>query len=1146
MTRICSGKLVMLIVCCLLSVALTKAQKWTGITTLEPADAQILIDSKNQNTTRVSVSVPGFYSESVAGRGKNSIIPHLPQGHPMLETGSPDLEKLNFTLQLLPEGLCSVSVLSSEYIDITDVDIPPSAGNIDKQTPATRPVCNENYSLNQFFPASLTQSSDPFVVRNTRSQSFFVYPLQYNPITKVLRFHYNIELEINQSSSGGRNTLQASDSKISPVAGFMIPQQGQTAFKSGQLPPERGCMLIICPEEFRSAIQALADWKIKTGIATEIIDAAQFTNSEALFAFVKEYYQSKQNLAYLLLVGDHKHVPAFITPQGASDNYYSYLSGNDHYPDILTGRFSGETVKDIETQVKRTLNYENPVSSDMSWLKSAIGLASTLSPGDDGESDFQHIRKILKALTTSSYTSYKEFFDGSQGEYDGTGNPSSSDVSAAINEGAGVIFYAGHGSPSGWATGSVTKSVIEGLNNNPKWPVIWSAACETGNFTEKYCQAESWLRATNDNGEPAGALAVLMGSGSQTSYPPMEAQDKIAQLLANPDLKEVSLGSLTVQGLMSMNDVYGSAGYSTTDTWIFFGDPSAMMRTDIPKQMQVTFNPSLGAGKAYYSFKSNVPSGYACLSQDGQILGTATICKGETVIYLDLLPAEGEIVLTLTAHNFFPFQATLDIVQKPTAPVACNPVNHSYLQPVNSILSWDCGEGGNPDYYLLYLGTDNPPTNLVNGLKISANQYKPAFNFAYHTKYFWKVVPVNSFGSAEVPTMEFTTIFIPDEDFEPEFKSRLEWIDGGMQNWALDRVTFFDGVQSMRSGEINNNEFSSLVYECAVANCDFVGFWAKTSTDKGDKLQFLINDSVAGEWSGISSWEYHSFKIEAGEYTLTWRYNKDAEGTEGDDCAWLDNIHLPVHASATAVVSASGSVCQGSEFTPAPEAENYSFAVWNTEGDGHFSDATDLFSFYSSGIADLQNGGTRLKLNVFGFDGCPVIEKYISFTINPLPLISLPSDTIITSGSSVHLDAGAENGATYSWSPFGNESALITIDSVGSENGTKTTTLTVTSALGCSASKDIAIHFVNRGGEPGFAVYPNPCSGNFTIEPDQGSAVIESMKLVDSQGSVVWKNEAAFNLTGKHAVSIDGLSSGEYLLEIGLANGKSVNKLMVK
>jgi hypothetical protein len=1140
-------KLVLLVCLHVIPAALIAGTQWVGVNSQSPSTSHISFSDNNNGTQQIVVDVPGFYFSESQLEGKTYKLPLLPDGHPMLLQGSPDLQKLSFTLQLPANGSFDLSVASSKYIEYTDIDILPSAGDAIRNGNFQHLTKGLDYSKDEFFPGQLVSSNEPFEVRNSRAQAFQVYPFQYNPATKVLRLYYQITFEAKNSVNENENTLTDDIRDTKPIEGLGVEciNHPTSLLKAGQLPSDRGSMLIICPEDFRKAIQPLADWRIQTGITTEIITSEQFANSDAIYSFIKSYYANHSNFAYLLLVGDAQQVPPYMLPYGASDNYYSYLAGNDHYPDILVGRFSAETENDVEVQVTRTLKYEKDPVLDPNWFTTVTGIASTLTPGDDGESDFQHVRNLMKTLNSTTYNQYNEFFDGSQGEGDAAGNPATSDIVTKINEGSGVIFYTGHGSPNSWATGSITKSVVENLDNVGKYPLIWSAACEPGNFVDKYCVAEAWMRATNSNGQPTGALAALMSSGAQTSYPPMEAQDKVAEIMSNPTPALSTMGAISVKGMMSMNDVYGSAGYATTDTWILFGDPSLRVRTATPKQLVIEHKQYIGAGKMSFSFNSNSAGGYACLSSNGVILGTSSVSVGANTIYLDY-PASGDaIIFTVTALNCLPHIASLDILNSPSSPEVSTPVNHSRLQPITTSFSWNSGDGANPDYYLFYLGTDYPPTNLVNGQKLTASQVTAPINLEYNSKYYWRIVSVNNYGRTESKVMDFNTVTVPDEDFEPVFKSKQQWSDNGMQSWLNDATEHFEGTHSIRSGQINNNEYSSLVYPCEVSNCDFVSFWSKTSSDVGDSLKFMVDGKPIGAWSGISGWNFHIYKIEAGMHQLEWRYSKNSIAFAGKDAAWLDNIHLPVHDQASAIVSENGSVCGSSEFETLAAAQNYFALTWQTDGDGTFDDVNLENAVYSPGLSDIEKGHTTLQIHLKGFEGCPEVDKQVSLDINANPIINLPSDTIVGSGSIV-LDASNEGNVSYEWKPDGSTSSSVLIDSLSAVNGIKNASIKVTNGNGCTATKDIKIHFNNSAIEDSFSVYPNPSNGNFTLEPAKGTAIIDQMMLVDRNGKVVWQNNESSSIVGSKQLSIPGLTSGAYFLIAENSSNRSVNKVVIK
>src|SRR5690606_40379739 len=89
-----------------------------------------------------------------------------------------------------------------------------------------------------------------------------------------------------------------------------------------------------------------------------------------------------------------------------SDSYYGQLEGgdNDLYPEVFVGRFSGN-LQQIQTMVTRTLEYEtNPIDGD--WMTNAAGIASNEGGGfgNDGESDFQHLRNIGSQLLDYNFS----------------------------------------------------------------------------------------------------------------------------------------------------------------------------------------------------------------------------------------------------------------------------------------------------------------------------------------------------------------------------------------------------------------------------------------------------------------------------------------------------------------------------------------------------------------------------------------------------------------------------------------------------------------------------------------------------------------------------------------------------------------------
>lgn len=72
-------------------------------------------------------------------------------------------------------------------------------------------------------------------------------------------------------------------------------------------------------------------------------------------------------------------------------------------------------------------------------------------------------------------------------------------------------------------------------------------------------------------------------------------------------------------------------------------------------------------------------------------------------------------------------------------------------------LKWGAANGF-PDGYKLYLGTNNPPNNIVNGLDLGTQLEYPS-QFNDFTTYYWRIVPYNENGEClNPPIWSFTTL----------------------------------------------------------------------------------------------------------------------------------------------------------------------------------------------------------------------------------------------------------------------------------------------------------------------------------------------------------------------------------------------------
>jgi len=119
---------------------------------------------------------------------------------------------------------------------------------------------------------------------------------------------------------------------------------------------------------------------------------------------------------------------------------------------------------------------------------------------------------------------------------------------------------------------------------------------------------------------------------------------------------------------------------------------------------------------------------------------------------------------------------------------------------------------------------------------------------------------------------------------------QLTWIT----DWVISDTAWTSPGHSMRSKAVSDNESSSLsvTLDCQAGD---IAFYSKVSSeDDYDCLTFFVDGRRQGRWSGEQDWQRVSFPVSAGRQTFQWEYSKDYMLSQGDDCAWLDDICFPI------------------------------------------------------------------------------------------------------------------------------------------------------------------------------------------------------------------------------------------------------------
>lgn len=611
----------------------------------------------------------------------------LDEGNPILRAGAPDVEQITTSVIVDDQAEMSVVVTHATFEEFHDVYIRPSKGNLLRTVdPETIPYQEgEAYSQDAFYPGALASLGKAYVQRQFRGQSVHFYPVQYNPVTHVLRVYSDIQVAVKPTENVGENPLSTVQ-EVSTNATFKEVYQGHFinythhADRYDQV-SELGNMLVIADAMYMDELEPWVNWKIEKGIATEVVDVANFTNLAELNAFIENYYNTN-GLTYLMLVGDEDQIPVQLLNnsggQGYCDQCYGYISGNDSYSEILIGHFLVHTDSELPAMINKTLEYEKNPNTAIDWFSVAMGIGSNEGAGigDDNQADWEHQNGLKEELLTYTYTNVYERYDGNHAgasptpgslSSDASGSPAASTLTAVIENGCSLINYTGHGAHNLIVTGSYTNTQINQLQNNGYYPYFIIVGCCTGDYDDDDASGdtfgEAWIKSTNAN-SPTGGIGGAFSSVYQSWAPPMEGQDEMVKIITETAAINTrhTFGSIHTHGCAGMNDVYGADGDEMTDTWILMGDATVQLRTAFPTQITASHPTSAFFGVTSITVACNTEDAWICLTMNGEIIATGLVAGGQAVLNFAPVTGPGSILVTATSFNTIPYQGYIELV----------------------------------------------------------------------------------------------------------------------------------------------------------------------------------------------------------------------------------------------------------------------------------------------------------------------------------------------------------------------------------------------------------------------------------------------------------------------------------------------------
>ncbi len=160
-----------------------------------------------------------------------------------------------------------------------------------------------------------------------------------------------------------------------------------------------------------------------------------------------------------------------------------------------------------------------------------------------------------------------------------------------------------------------------------------------------------------------------------------------------------------------------------------------------------------------------------------------------------------------------------DIAQVPAPAHSPSPIEGGSSSTLRPTFNWEPdfspGYSNLPTGFKLWLGTNDPPSNLIDGLDLGyVFSYQPGFDLQSSTNYFWKIVPYNQLGEAQsCPVWNFSSydpvprISYPvgDETWMTGTTQVINWLTNAPATVRL-KISFNNGVDWYQIADVPGSQ----------------------------------------------------------------------------------------------------------------------------------------------------------------------------------------------------------------------------------------------------------------------------------------------------------------------------------------------------
>ncbi|MCP4583368.1 MAG: hypothetical protein GY839_17305, partial [candidate division Zixibacteria bacterium] len=557
----------------------------------------------------------------------------------------------------VPENaVLSVTIESDEFAEFPNFQLASA-------TDEDREWINVVESSNSNFPDELVTFEYAGKMRDLNLARLTIYPVQYNYNAKTLKAHHTLTIRAHHAGGDILPPHRTVSEAFYPIYNSILTNK--SLLEDVQL--RRGGYWIIAPQPLAQAALEFSGWKKAMGFDVRVIETPDIS-SYPTYTVIGEFLSIEYDAAdikpdYICLIGDahitsgvatHSYPNPYGMGQIASDNYYSYILGDDYFPDLFVGRISVTNTAQLADYLEKYYGYARfPYMDDTDWYHYGTMVAGSNYPSP-------RLTKMWcrEMMIKHGYTDVDQYLNGGDPVYA---------INNSINRGVTFINYRGYGYPDGWTSPFYVVSNVYQLSNGPRYGVMTSIVCGTGDFEYYECLGEAWIRAADKGG------TGFIGTSNPDTHTKWNNAIDCGIYWGLFEDKTYGLAQCQLAGKMNCYNSFPEAIYPGGRVEGYFnsyndlGDPQLQCWTDIPKEMIVTHIDSAAIGEAgvvitvHDELGDPLANAYVCLWEtDNVFVGKFTDDLGHAAFQITL-PQIGGLKVTITEPLHMPYESTIHV-----------------------------------------------------------------------------------------------------------------------------------------------------------------------------------------------------------------------------------------------------------------------------------------------------------------------------------------------------------------------------------------------------------------------------------------------------------------------------------------------------